>query len=536
VKSAIGDAGEDAFVAWSEQSRKHDDAVARRKYRSLKGDGNPLGLFFMARDHGYTFDHIFNLTAIIESGMAKRAASPARQVEDEDWEMPDPTPSDAPPPEDDQPEQSVLATPITHHGRAPLPEPVGLLKDIKDHILASSMYPQPELALAAALVVVGTAMGRRYTFGKKLRANLYALCIAPSGSGKGHVLDQVEQMLVEAKLENCLGGKEPASGAAVNSRLVDHPVTVYAIDEIGMLLTAIMDRRAPPHVKDVVKTLTELYTKSAGRYAEKDRADRSKAAPRTIQHPHLTVFGVTAETHVWGSINKEAVSDGSLARFMVFESREDYPAPVRHPKDSDIPLGITNALRTVYDRGGDPNAGNLAGVSPESPPNLRMVNASPAATEMFWEATLWEHKNRKRHKASGLSSIYGRFVEQARKLSFIHAIGRDPYRATVEEIDAQWGLEVSAALIEHLVSRINENVAENDQDRTVKRVLQIVVAAGSKGIAVRDLTRKTQWLKMRERREVIDALVAAQQVAEGPEALEPGKVRRGPPRMMVRAI
>ncbi|PWC98022.1 hypothetical protein TSO5_03585, partial [Azospirillum sp. TSO5] len=513
VKAAVGDAGEDAFVEWSARSKKHDDDVARRKYRSLQGGGSPLALYLMARDHGYTFDHIFDLGAIRVNALnrANRSASagaPELQEEDEDWEMEDPIAPAQPITQEEEPNRSVLIETATNA----FPEPVGLLRDIRDHIVASAIYPQPELALAASLAIVGTAMGRRYTFGSNIRANLYLLGIAPSGSGKGHVLGQVEQILEDAKLGNCLGGMAPASGAAVNSRIVDHPVTIYAIDEFGMFLKAALDSKAPPHMREVVNVWTQLYTKSAGRYSEKDRADRKAAAPRVVQHPHLTVFGVTAETHVWSGLNTAALTDGSIARFMVFESREDYPYPVFEPKSGATPPGIAAALRTVYDRGGDPNAGNLAGVNAETAPSMRPVSSVLAAEAMFREAMVWEWQNRKKHAASGMASIYGRFVEQAKKLAFIHAVGRDPYRATVEEIDAQWGLDLASMLIDHVVRRASENVAENEQERRVKTVLKLIREAPGGKLPMNELTRRTQGISTRDRRDIIDVLAQSGQI------------------------
>src|SRR3954453_1442598 len=81
-------------------------------------------------------------------------------------------------------------------------------------------------------------MARRYRF-ENLRSNLYLVGVAPSASGKEVPLSAVARILGDAGLAKTLAGGEPKSGSAVLSRLVEHPVAVYTLDEFGMLLRAL---------------------------------------------------------------------------------------------------------------------------------------------------------------------------------------------------------------------------------------------------------------------------------------------------------
>ena len=60
----------------------------------------------------------------------------------------------------------------------------------------------------------------------------------------------------------------------------------------------------------------------------------------------------------------------------------------------------------------------------------------------------------------------------------------------------------------HTPSRaVKETVAENNDEKAKKRILQIVAAAGSEGILKQDLTRKTQFIRKSLRDEYLEDLV-----------------------------
>src|SRR5215510_4421584 len=67
----------------------------------------------------------------------------------------------------------------------------GLVGEIVDWITATSRRPNRVLALGAAVTVVGTLIGRRVAGPTRSATHLYAVGIAPTGSGKQHLLDSV---------------------------------------------------------------------------------------------------------------------------------------------------------------------------------------------------------------------------------------------------------------------------------------------------------------------------------------------------------
>ena len=98
--------------------------------------------------------------------------------------------------------------------------PPGLVGTIAQWINDSAIKPQPALALAAALCVVGTAMGRQYAGPTRTGSHIYALGIAPTGAGKDHALQATKRILTSAGMGQHLGPGEFISSTAVILSLI----------------------------------------------------------------------------------------------------------------------------------------------------------------------------------------------------------------------------------------------------------------------------------------------------------------------------
>ena len=397
------------------------------------------------------------------------------------------------------------------YAESDLPRPTGLVKAIMDYMLSSALYQHPDLALAAALMVVGTAMGRRYAW-DNLRSNLYIVGLAESGSGKNHILNQTERLLDAAGLANVLGGESPTAGTSVTNRLAEHPVTLYVIDEIGSLLEALCDSKAQSHVKEVIKNITIIFTKADGLFKGKDFADRKTNPTKIIRQPHLGILGLSVQTRVWKSITRDNIADGSLARFMFFESKARYPEWNETAAAAKPPQWIVDAIRTVWECGS--SSGNLATIVSdiaEIDPTLRDVSVSPDVADLLRDRMRCQHELLNKHIATGFAPVYARVIENAKKVAFIHAVGRDPCAARIEMVDMQFGFALVEALTAVMIRRIDEKVSENEHEAKRKRVLDIIRQGGKKGVVKSRLTNSTQFLRdSKERNDILADLAESE--------------------------
>ena len=170
-------------------------------------------------------------------------------------------------------------------------------------------------------------MGRKYRTDSNLRSNLYIVGIADSGSGKNHSREVVNELFVKAGLARHLGGNKIASGAGLLTAIHRQPAILFQIDEFGMFLAAAADRRrSPRHITDILDNMTELYTAAGGIFLGAEYANRDGLNERRdINQPCLCVYGTTTPLHFWNALQGANVIDGSLARFIILPTENDYP-------------------------------------------------------------------------------------------------------------------------------------------------------------------------------------------------------------------
>ena len=123
--------------------------------------------------------------------------------------------------------------------------------------------------------------------------------------------------------------------------------------------------------------------------------------------------------------------------------------------------------------------------------------------------------------------LYGKALENARRIALVLAVGRDGKAAVVTERDADYACRLVRYLVGDLIRAVKETVAENNDEKAKKRILQIVAASGGGGISKRDLTRKTQFIRKSFRDEYVADLVESGELvvkfgANGGEVYFPG--------------
>ena len=306
----------------------------------------------------------------------------------------------------------------------------GALKMLVDYMLATARRPQPVLAVGASLCALGALMGRKYRTESNLRSNLYVVGIADSGSGKNHSREVITELFVEAGLGHALGGNKIASGAGLLTAVHRQPAILFQIDEFGMFLSAAADRkRSPRHISEILDIMTEIYTMAGTIFLGAEYANRDgKNERRDINQPCLCVYGTTTPIHFWNALQSSNVVDGSLARFIVFQSEDDYPEENEAAGIRTSPPELLDALKLIASGGGRQPAGNLAGMTPgpETAVDPLTVPMTPEARSLF---RAFKHDNTaKLREARGTlyTAILARIAENAWKVAMIRAVAADP--------------------------------------------------------------------------------------------------------------
>jgi hypothetical protein len=373
--------------------------------------------------------------------------------------------------------------------------------------------PQPLLSLGASLCAVGVLMGRKYRTESNLRSNLYIVGIADSGSGKNHSREVVNELFVEAGLANYLGGNKIASGAGLLTAVHRQPAILFQIDEFGMFLAAAADRRrSPRHITDILDNMTELYTAAGGIFLGAEYANRDGYNERRdVNQPCLCVYGTTTPLHFWNALQGSNVVDGSLARFIILPTEDDYPEENVGAGIRLSPPSLLDGLRFIATGGRRQVSGNLIGRMPglETALDPMTVPMLPDAKDVFRNLGGEITNELREARGTAFTAILARISENAQKLAMVRAVGLDPEAPAIAADDADWAIRLVRHFANCTMVAVERHVADNETERNHKRMLEVIRASGDVGLTKSEIVRKTQFLDKRPRDEILDSLVEA---------------------------
>jgi hypothetical protein len=498
TKGALGDEGWPLFEAWSESSQKNDPKTTARSWRSFAPQRIGAGTIYkLALDNGWEPDAEMQLNGeIVTNGH-----HPAREFL----------------------QALQAADPISiepHEISLPPPKPMpvgwdqvgGVIADMMALMAATAKRPQPVLALGASLCAIGALMGRKYRTESNIRSNLYVVGIAESGAGKNHSRVVINELFRKANLLQYLGGNKIASGSGLLTAIQRQPAILFQLDEFGMFLSAAADRkRSPRYVCEILDLLTELYTTSGTTYFGVEYAStQHNNAHRAIHQPCACIYGTTTPLHFWQALQASNVADGSLARFLIMESEDDFPDSNEAFGVIDPPQDLIDRLILIHQGGGKLN-GNLTdvGAIDEVLVDPRVVPMTPQARATFRQLDQELVERLRTSRGTGYSSILARIEENATKLALIRAVSRDPVDPQIEDHDAEWGIMLSRHCAELTIREASARVSENQVESHHKRAMQILRDAGMAGMSKSDFTRRTQFMDHRQRDGVLRTLAEA---------------------------
>jgi hypothetical protein len=501
IKGALGEPGWPLFEAWSGRAAKNVPATTEQVWRGLKPVRIGAGtLYKLALEAGWEPAPSLQLNG----ALATNGAHPAKEFLD----MLDSS-------------RPIIGSVTVPHrtATAKMPQPTlmpsgwnqvgGVLADMMQLMELSAKRSQPVLALGASLAAVGALMGRKYRTASNIRSNLYVVGVAESGAGKNNSRLVINELLHRAGLLQYLGGNKIASGSGLLTALSRHPSPLFQLDEFGMFLSAAVDRkRSPRYVCEILDLLTELYTASGTTYFGIEYAQsQADVARRPIHQPCVCVYGTTTPLHFWQALQATNVADGSLARFLILQTEEDFPESNKDFGAIDPPQELIDRLLLIH-HGGGRLTGNLANVSgvDEVVPMPRTVPMNEQARAVFRALDSDLLNDLRAAHGSGFASILARIEENATKLALIRAVSRDAVDPEIEQNDAEWGILIARHCANQTIREASLRVSENLIESHHKRALQILQESGPGGMPKHEFTRRTQFMDARQRDSVLRTL------------------------------
>ena len=404
------------------------------------------------------------------------------------------------------PEKAVDPGPFPKHLLA-VP---GFISQVVEYNLQTAHRPQPILALAGAVCLQAVLAARKVCDERENRTNLYAIVVAGSGEGKEHARKVTSKILFHAGLAHLDGHGDLASDAGLVMAVESQPNILLQVDEFGRFLRTIGDPKKAPYLFNIIGTLMKLYSSADTVFRGKAYADPKRN--RTVDQPCVVLYGTTVPENFFESLTADSLSDGFIARLLVFEACK-IPKRQRKPFDRP-PESVLSAARWWAEmRCG----ANLA----EEHPEPRVVPATASALRIFDELA----DRVDDELASGpreARALWARAEEKACRLALVYACSADRENLEINEAAAKWACELSAYLTERMLALAQQWIADGAFDALQKKVMRAIRQAGGR-IGRNELCRRTQSLSVRTREEIIQNLLATGQIEEQNESNGPGR-------------
>jgi hypothetical protein len=507
LKGALGEDGWNLFAAWSATSSKDVPETTAKTWASLKPERIGAGtVYHHALAGGWNPDPAL----VLNGGILLNGRHPARALLERlapptsamaDVQMP-------PPPQ---------AMPVNPR----MFQLDGALELLVDYILASAVRPQPILAIGASLCALGALMGRKYRTQTNLRTNLYVVGMAGSGGGKDHARNALKEAFIAAGLQRYLGGNRIASGSGLLTALYRQPSSLFQLDEFGQFLGNVVNKRhAPKYLAAIWDLLTELYTSAGGTFFGAEYADQQQRPRQDIAQPCCCVHATSVPQPFWAALQESSMVDGSLARFLVFETEDDVPDRNRRPKRiADVPDVLVQALQAIATGVPGHRRGNIAALveGPMIVPDPYPVPIAPEAEQLFDVLDAELTAQQREAVGTNRSAVLARVWENTAKVALIKAVSATPQAPVIRVEDAEWARIVVDRCVTTMLTEAERHIAENRTQAYHQKVLRLIQGAGKGGLSRNEITRRTQFLERKQREDILGALVEAGQVARAIE-------------------
>ena len=387
--------------------------------------------------------------------------------------------------------------------------PEGLVGDIAKWMTESSGMYQPKFALAASLTACAALIGRGVKDYTGQRTNIYALAVGNTSAGKDGPIRLIQLLFHELGRDKIVRG-EVTSDSALEILLDQFPVRLMLLDEIGHYFANIKTAgQSNGHLKTVMPMLTKAWSAASGTLHGKNRAENNngKWQPgKTIAEPCVCVYGTTVPCVLFEAMNGGDFADGSIPRFLCFlsETRPRFAAKAEAALPEVLKTRIADALQKLH----IPPHGAKAqdGKPADKPTPMKITETDEAAAVFEFLEDLKIRHLTEADRGKSEEYLWGKIVENARRIALTVAALRNSANPKVEEYDAKYAADLMIQLTHEFVKRVGQEVATNKVERNKKLVLRLLRQAGERGLTRSAITRATQSLRPMEREEILQDL------------------------------
>lgn len=522
LKEAFGEVGFKAWDDWSRKSPKYDEKGMYKKWESFGNYGGSkvtvATIFHDAMGYGYIplsrnvfadedYDPDFSIPTdfkIIVNGREIAINAPVDEKTSETVIKPAKDTSNSKPTFN----PSGLEFPKQLLDHAP-----GLPGEIAAWINSTALKRQPVLALGAAMCAAGTLFAHRICSDSNLRTNFQILGLAESGSGKEHARSCVERLFMTVERNNLLLGEFASDVSILTSLGKNDGIGFALMDEIGLEMQSLSRGNAGNHEARILSIMMKIYSKADGTYRGREYADRERIRDDLLQ-PCLNIYGTSVAKPFFDAMTNDRAIDGFLARWLIFQSVDIDPPMQAKGSTVQMPATLRDNLSYVISmpQYAENGATVVMGNTTVKEPNPKVIPFSTGAERILHEFSEMCNSHRVGDIISGnnTAAIWSRTREHAIKLALV---SHDYKIGIIDDDVMKWACELALFLTNLAIESIKENISDNDHEKTLKRVYQIIKRNNdvNNGAPMRhrNLTQATKFIPTRARTEIITQLTEA---------------------------
>jgi len=369
----------------------------------------------------------------------------------------------------------------------------GVLGDLVAHAGRTSIKPQPQFDVQAALAFGAVVMGRRFVSSGNNMPSLFFMNVGKTGTGKEHAGSVISRTLRAAELDDLIGPAGYTSEGGVLSALAARPAHVAVIDEFGNYLSA-AGNRASVNQQQALSMMMEAFGRQTDMIQNRGYSTASltegqkKATEIRIKHPSLTVLAMTTPETFYAAVSGKDVASGLLNRFLIVESRLPR-SKSRRPVRCDPPERVVEWAK----RCASTNAGGMVtDQGPDFPPDPVEVPFTDAAWRLLddYEGALIDRQNSAATETE--ASMMNRSREIAMRVALIVAVslGADE----IDDVATRWAIDYVDFYAQRAIQSMRDHMAEGDTDALRKRVAVAVREAGTAGLKMSEMIKAVPGL------------------------------------------
>ena len=374
----------------------------------------------------------------------------------------------------------------------------GVLQEVVEYYNNTAIKPQPQFAVAAAIILGATVMGRRYCTDVKNYTSLYIVLVSRTSTGKEHGKWVTDELLTAAGLPSLIGSGGYTSSGGVISALLTKPCHLAVIDELGRVMKSTnMDGNS--NKMDVHTVFMELFGRLDGVFRPPQYStltlsenQRKELANRDVSHPALSLLAMTTPSTLYQALNSSFVKDGFLPRFIIVESKIRERQLTRMVKPIKPPIRVLDWMKKCASTVG--SSGNVSNVvTAQLPPSPKMIPFNSDCIPLLEEYETELNRLMDQYEDVGLDGMFGKSRELAQRISLIVAVSCGSSKIKSEHV--KWAISFVDYYNRQTVNRLSTCMSDSQFEAEIKEVYSIISNGGAKGATHRELERKSRLFR-----------------------------------------